>query len=160
MENLLTEIDKIAAGTTQEHIDKGDIDALGSRVLEATVFELTDCLLEKQYSKGLLILRDLFDMKQEPVAILAAVTKQMQRLYGAKLAAAKGKSENEIAQILGFKSTYPARRLIQSARRCSLDYLRWVQQACLETDLALKSNLPDPQRSVELLLLRFAEVAK
>lgn len=160
MENLLTEIDKIAAGTPQERIDKGDIDALGSRVLEATVFELTDCLLEKQYSKGLLILRDLFDMKQEPVAVLAAITKQMQRLYGAKLAMVKGKGESEIAQILGFKSAYPARRLIQNARRCSLDYLRWVQKLCLETDLALKSNLPDPQRSLELLLLRFAEAAK
>ena len=160
MENLLTEIAKIAAGTPQERIDRGDIDALGSRVLEATVFELTDSLLEREYSKGLMILRDLFDMKQEPVAILAAVTKQMQRLYGAKLAAAKGKSENEIAQVLGFKSAYPARRLIQSARRCSLGYLRQVQQACLEADLALKSNLPDPQRTVELLLLRFAEAAK
>ncbi len=160
MENLLTEIKKIAAGTLGERIDKGDIDALGSRVLEATVFELTDCLLEKQYSKGLLILRDLFDMKQEPVAILAAITKQMQRLYGAKLAAAKGSGEGEIAQMLGFRSAYPARRLIQSARRCSLSYLRLVQKLCLETDLALKSNLPDPQRSVELLLLRFSEAAQ
>lgn len=160
MENLLTEIAKISAGTAQERIDRGDIDALGSRVLEATVFELTDSLLEKQYSKGLLILRDLFDMKQEPIAILAAVTKQMQRLYGAKLAAAKGKSENEIAQVLGFKSAYLARRLIQSARRCSLDYLRWTQEACLETDISLKSNLPDPQRTLELLLLQFAEAAK
>lgn len=160
MENLLTEIAKIAAGTPQEHIDKGDIDALGSRVLEATVFELTDSLMEKQYSKGLLILRDLFDMKQEPVAILAAITKQIQRLYGAKLALSKGKGESEIAQILGFKSAYPARRLIQSARRCSLDDLRWAQGVCLETDLALKSNLPDPQRSVELLLLRLAEAVK
>ncbi len=160
MENLLTEISKIAAGTPGERIDKGDIDALGSRVLEATVFELTDSILEKQYSKGLLILRDLFDMKQEPVAILAAITKQMQRLYGAKLAASKGKGESEIAQILGFKSAYPARRLIQSARRCSLSFLRWTQQVCLDTDLALKSNLPDPQRSLELLLLRFAEAAQ
>ncbi len=160
MENLLSEISKIAAGTSGERIDKGDIDALGSRVLEATVFELTDSILEKQYSKGLLILRDLFDMKQEPVAILAAITKQMQRLYGAKLAASKGKGESEIAQILGFKSAYPARRLIQSARRCSLSFLRWTQQVCLDTDLALKSNLPDPQRSLELLLLRFAEAAQ
>ncbi len=160
MENLLTEISKIAAGTPGERIDKGDIDALGSRVLEATVFELTDSILEKQYSKGLLILRDLFDMKQEPVAILAAITKQMQRLYGAKLAASKGKGESEIAQILGFKSAYPARRLIQSAHRCSLSFLRWTQQVCLDTDLALKSNLPDPQRSLELLLLRFAEAAQ
>ena len=160
MENLLTEISKIAAGTPGERIDKGDIDALGSRVLEATVFELTDSIMEKQYSKGLLILRDLFDMKQEPVAILAAITKQMQRLYGAKLALAKGKGENHIAQILGFKSAYPARRLIESARRCTMDFLRWAQEICLETDLALKSNLPDPQRSLELLLLRFAEAAK
>ena len=160
MENLLTEISKIAAGTPGERIDKGDIDALGSRVLEATVFELTDSVMEKQYSKGLLILRDLFDMKQEPVAILAAITKQMQRLYGAKLAMTKGKGESDIAQILGFKSAYPARRLIQSACRCTLDYLRWAQGICLETDLALKSNLPDPQRSLELLLLRFAEAAK
>ncbi len=160
MENLLTEIAKIAAGTAEEHIDRGDIDALASRVLEATVFELTDCIIEGQYSKGLLILRDLFDRKQEPVAILAAITKQLQRLYGAKLAAGGRRSENEVAQMLGFKSAYPARRLLQSARRCSLDYLRWVQQACLETDLALKSNLPDAQRSVELLLLRFAEAAR
>ncbi len=160
MENLLTEISKIAAGTPGERIDRGDIDALGSRVLEATVFELTDSILERQYSKGLLILRDLFDMKQEPVAILAAITKQMQRLYGAKLAYAKGKGENEIAQLLGFRSAYPAKRLIQSARRCSLSFLRWSQKLCLETDLALKSNLPDPQRSLELLLLRFAEAAQ
>ena len=69
-------------------------------------------------------------------------------------------SQSEIAQILGFKSAYPARRLIQSARRCSLGYLRWAQQACLETDLALKSNLPDPQRSLELLIMRFSEAAK
>ena len=160
MENLLTEISKIAAGTPGERIDKGDIDALGSRVLEATVFELTDSIMEKQYSKGLLILRDLFDMKQEPVAILAAITKQMQRLYGAKLALAKGKGESDIAQILGFKSAYPARRLIQSARHCTVEFLRWAQEICLETDLSLKSNLPDPQRSLELLLLRFAEAAK
>ncbi len=160
MENLLTEIAKIAAGTPGDRIDRGDIDALGSRVLEATVFELTDSILERQYSKGLLILRDLFDMKQEPVAILAAITKQMQRLYGAKLAAAKGKGEAEIAQLLGFRSAYPARRLIQSARRCSLDFLRWCQTLCLDTDLALKSNLPDSQRSLELLLLRFAEAAR
>ena len=160
MENLLTEIAKISAGTPGERIDKGDIDALGSRVLEATVFELTDSIMERQYSKGLLILRDLFDMKQEPVAVLAAITKQMHRLYGVKLAVEKGKGESEIAQILGFKSAYPARRLIQSAKRCTKEFLRWAQEICLETDLALKSNLPDPQRSLELLLLRFSEAAK
>lgn len=160
MDNLLTEIEKISAGTVTDTIDKSDIDALGSRVLEATVFELTDSIVEKQYSKGIMILRDLFDMKQEPVAILAAITKQMGRLYGAKLAMNAGQSENVVAQLMGFKSAYPAKRLMQSARHCGMPFLRWAQQACLETDLSLKSNLPDSQRSLELLLLRFAEAAR
>ncbi len=160
MDNLLTEIEKIAAGTAGESVTKSDIEALGSRVLEATVFELTDSIIEGQYTKALAILRDLFDMKQEPVAILAAVTKQMQRLYGAKLSMAGGGSENAVAQLLGYKSTYPARRIMQSARRCRLGFLRWAQQACLDCDLAMKSNLPDAQRTLELLLLQMAEEAK
>lgn len=160
MDNLLTEIEKIAAGTAGDTVTRSDIEALGSRVLEATVFELTDSIIEGQYTRGLAILRDLFDMKQEPVAVLAAVTKQMQRLYGAKLAMAGGGSENSVAQLLGYRSTYPARRTMQSARRCKTQFLRWAQQACLDCDLAMKSNLPDAQRTLELLLLQMAEEAK
>ena len=160
MENLLTEIQKIAAGTREEDIRRADIDALGSRVLEATVFELVDSVVARQYSKALMILRELFDLKQEPVMILAVLTKQMQRLYGAKLAISAGKSETEVAKLLGYASSYPARRLIQSARRCGLAELRQAQLACLETDLALKSSLPDGQRTLELLLLQLAEGAQ
>ena len=160
MDNLLTEIEKIAAGTAEETIARSDIDALGSRMLEATVFELTDSVIERQYSKALAILRDLFDLRHEPVAILAALTRQMQRLYGAKLAMASGSTEDMVAQLLGFRSAYPARRLMQSARRCALPFLRGVQQACLDCDLAMKSNLPDGQRTLELLLLQMAEAAQ
>ena len=160
MDNLLTEIDKISAGTPGTVIEQSDIDALGSRVLEATVFELTDSLAEGRQEKALAILRDLFDMKQEPVAILAAVTKQFQRLYGAKLASAAGKSEREAAELLEYRSSYPAKRAMQSARRFSLPQLRRAQQLCLETDVAMKSNLPDDQRTLELLLFRLGEASR
>lgn len=159
MDNLLTEIQKIAAGTREERIQRSDIDALGSRVLEATVFELVDSIVAGQHSKALMILRDLLDMKQEPVMILAVITKQMQRLYGAKLALQAGKNENDVAKLLGYTSAYPARRLMQSARQCSLKVLRQAQASCLEADLALKSSLPDGQRTLELLLMRFAEAS-
>ena len=160
MDNLLTEIDKISAGTTGSVIEQSDIDALGSRMLEATVFELTDSLAEGKQDRALAILRDLFDMKQEPVAILAAVTKQFQRLYGAKLVSAAGKGENELAELLEYRSAYPARRAMQSARRFSLPQLRKAQQLCLETDVAMKSNLPDDQRTLELFLFRLAEASR
>lgn len=157
MTSLVTEVEKIAAGTRRSIIRKADIDALGSRVLEADVFELTDCLLNRQYERALLLVRDLFDMKNEPVAIMSAVTRQMQRLYGARLALEYGKSERYLMELFGFRSSYPAQLLLRAARNIQLPALRKIQQLCLQTDLALKSNLSDPQRTVELCLLRMAQ---
>ena len=157
MTNLAGECEKIAAGTRREQIRMEDIRTLASRVLEADVFDLTDCILQGNYTKGLTLLRDLFDMKHEPVAILGAVSKQLQRLYGARLAMESGKGENYLVQLFGFRSAYPARLLLQSARRCEIGALRRIQTLCLETDLQLKSNLPDAHRTVELFLMRVAQ---
>lgn len=157
MTNLAGECEKIAAGTGRQTISHGDIEALASRALEADVFALTDCILQGNYEKGLGLLRDLFDMKNEPVAILASVSRQLQRLYGARLALEQGKGEAYVAELFGFRSTYPAKLLLQSARRCELGALRRIQELCLAADLGLKSNLPDPARTVELLLMQVAQ---
>lgn len=157
MTNLAGECEKIAAGTRRDTIRREDVEALASRVLEADVFALTDCLLQGNYAKGLALLRDLFDMKNEPVAVLAAMSRQLQRLYGARLALEQGKGEGYVAELFGFRSAYPAKLLLQSARRCEIGALRRVQALCLETDLSLKSNLPDPERTVELFLMRVAQ---
>ena len=157
MTNLAGECEKIAAGTGREQIRMEDVRALASRVLEADVFDLTDAVMQGNYTKALTLLRDLFDMKHEPVAILAAVSKQLQRLYGARLAMEKGKGEAYLADLFGFRSTYPAKLLLQSARSCEIGALRRIQHFCLETDLQLKSNLPDAQRTMELFLMRVAQ---
>lgn len=157
MTNLAGECEKIAAGTRREQIRMEDIRALASRVLEADVFDLTDCILQGNYTKGLTLLRDLFDMKHEPVAILGAVSRQLQRLYGTRLAMESGKGESYLVQLFGFRSAYPAKLLLQSARRCEIGALRRIQTLCLETDLQLKSNLPDAQRTMELFLMQVAQ---
>ena len=46
------------------------------------------------------------------------------------------------------------------AQAAAREVLRQAQLACLETDLALKSSLPDGQRTLELLLLQLAEGAQ
>ena len=157
MTNLAGECEKIAAGTGREQIRMEDVRALASRVLEADVFDLTDAIMQGNYTKALTLLRDLFDMKHEPVAILAAVSKQLQRLYGARLAMEKGKGEGYLVDLFGFRSNYPAKLLLQSARSCEIGALRRIQVLCLETDLHLKSNLPDAQRTMELFLMRVAQ---
>lgn len=157
MTNLVAESEKIAAGTLREQVRMEDIRALASRVLEADVFALTDCILQGNYTKALTLLRDLFDMKHEPIAVLGAVSKQLQRLYGARLAMENGKGESYLANLYGFRSAYPAKLLLQSARRCEIGALRRIQLLCLETDIQLKSNLPDAHRAVELFLMKVAQ---
>lgn len=159
MTTLASEADKIASGVRGSTISKADIDALASRALEAQVFDLTDCIMNGRYDKAMLILRDLFDMRNEPVAVLAAVTRQMQRIYGAKLALENGYREDYVAKLFGFRSTYPAQLLMKAARRMDIQSLRKIQHMCLKTDMMIKSNLPDPQRTVELLLLQMGSMA-
>ena len=160
MTNLITEVDKICAYADHKNITKADIDAVASRVLDADVFAMTDCILNNNYDKALAILRDLFASKNQPVAVLGAITKQMQRLYGAKLAFEARKSEDYLAKLLGFRSSYPARLLMQGARRISLKGARKAVQLCAQADLDTKSNIPDAERVVELLLLQLAAEVK
>ena len=160
MTNLITEVDKICAYAAHKNITKADIDAVASRVLDADVFAMTDCILKGDYDRALAILRDLFADKNQPVAVLGAITKQMLRIYGAKLAFEARKGEEELARMLGFRSSYPARLLMQGARRISLRSARKAVQLCAQADLEVKSNIPDPERVVELLLLQLAAEVK
>ncbi|MBR4303851.1 MAG: DNA polymerase III subunit delta [Clostridia bacterium] len=154
MTNLITEIEKIAAGAAGKVITSKDIDQMASRTLEAGVFDLTDCLSDGDLNKALLVLRDLIDMKNPAVAIVAAVTKHFRRLYGAKLGCDAGISVQEMTKLLEYKSDYPTRKAMAMSGRFSLRKLRRAQKLCLEADIALKSNNADDKRIVELLLMR------
>ena len=154
MTNLITEIEKIAAGAGGKVITSKDIDLMASRTLEAGVFDLTDCLSEGDLNKALLVLRDLIDMKNPAVAISAAVAKHFRRLYGAKLGCDAGISVQEMTKMLEYKSDYPTRKAMATSGRFSLRKLRRAQKLCLEADIALKSNNADEKRIIELLLMR------
>ena len=156
MNNLVTEVEKIAAGVKGKIVRGEDIEKMASRSLEAGVFDLTDCLSRGQLDKALSVLSDLLDMKNSAIAINGAITKHFKRLYGASLAMQKGLSVGEIAALLEYRSDYPARIAMSSAQRFSIRKLRRAQKLCLEADIALKSNNNDDKRTIELLLMRIA----
>lgn len=160
MTNLITEVDKISAYASHKNITKADIDAVASRVLDADVLTMTDSILKGDYPRALAILQDLFASRNLPVSVLGAITRQIQRLYGAKLAFEARRSEEYLAKLYGFRSSYPARLLMQGARRISLKSLRKAMQLCAQADLDIKSNIPNGEQVVELLLLQLAAEVK
>ncbi|MEA4921287.1 MAG: DNA polymerase III subunit delta [Clostridiaceae bacterium] len=158
MTNLITEVDKISAYTKADTVKRSDIDAVASRVLDADVFDLTDCVVTGDYQRAIGIFRDLMESKNEPIAVLALLIKQVQRVYAATLALSEGKGERYIMELYNFRSTYPARRLIEEAKRTNPYRSAKALDICCNADIELKSNIPDSERVLELAILRMSQV--
>ena len=91
MTDLVPEIEKIAAYAKQERITIDDINAVADPVLDARVFDMTNCVTAGKYDDAARVLADLLRMQTEPIAILAALGKELRKLYTARMALDTGK---------------------------------------------------------------------
>lgn len=165
MTNLLGEIEKAAAHAVSTHatspeIQKNDIDAVCSRVLEAVVFDLTDAITAGQFDKAVALVGDLIAQKNNEVMIFTTITRHIQRLYAAKLYEtvfqSKRGDESLLMELLGSKSPYYARQIQRAAQRVSLPWLRHAASLCAQTDSTIKGSAVNPQKQIELALLAMA----
>ena len=116
MTALSGEIDKIAAYSGSDHINKTDIDAVTEPVLDAVVFQMTDLLSAGRYGEALMKLQQLLKMQQEPLAILGAVGGHFRRISTAKRLLEQGKNASDLQKLCGIPD-YPARKTMEAARR-------------------------------------------
>lgn len=156
MTNLLLEIEKACAHSATDSVQKSDIDAVCTKVLDAVTFDLTDAITAQRFDRALGLVNELIAQKNEPIVLLAAVARHIQRLYAARLALEAHSSEQQLMELLGSKSSYYARKMQQSAAQLSVRWLRQALLLCGESDVAMKSAGSDRQKVLELLLLQLA----
>ncbi len=156
MSGLASEIDKIAAYCKGPVVHRGEIDAVASRVLETEIFELTDELSKGRFEAAMTKLSDLIAMNNEPIVILAVITRHFERLYSAKLALDARKGPSYLTGLWGMRSTYPAELMLRAAGDAGLAWLREAVKLCSDADFALKTSQDSGKRVLELLLLRIA----
>ena len=152
------EIDKICAYSGAEDICKADIDAVTEPVLDAVVFQMTDLLGEGRYAQALLKLQQLLKMQQEPLAILGAVGGQFRKISAARTLMDNGKNAGHLQRLYGIPD-YPARKIMEGARRFRPEFCRKAAELILETDYQMKTSFDDSERLLELLILRLAQEA-
>ena len=139
MNGLISEIGKIGAFAKHRRVTRQDIDAVAIPVIDAKVFEMTDALGQRQMDQAFATLGDLFQLRQEPIMILAVLGKHFRQLYTARVALEARQSSRWLMELWGMRSTYPADKLMDMARRHGLDWCRTAMRRCAETDLAMKS---------------------
>ena len=161
MTGLVPEIEKIGAYAKGEVITQRDIDAVADPVLSAEVFRLSDAVLQGNYDGAARILGDLLKMQEEPIVILAALGSQLRRLYTARMAIDSGKDKYWLMELWEMRSDYPAKLLLQSAKRVSAQWCGDAVKMCQVADLRMKSQRGvDPAEELKLLLARLGAARK
>ena len=156
MTNLLSEIEKACAHSVTAEVKRSDIDAVCTKVLDAVTFDLTDAITAQKFDRALGLVNDLIAQRNEPIVLLSAVSRHIQRLYAVKLAMQAHASEKDLMDILGSKSPYYVRKMRDSAVSLHTSWLRHTLLLCGESDMAMKSTGSDRQKVLELMLLQMA----
>ena len=161
MTGLVPEISKIAAYAKGKAITQKDIDAVADPVLSAEVFKLSDAVLQGNYDLAASILGDLLKMQTEPIMILAALGSQLRRIYTARIAIDSGKDKYWLMELWEMKSDYPAKLLLNAAKRTTADWCADAVKMCQVLDRRMKSEKGiDSVGELKLLLVRLGAKRK
>lgn len=153
------EIKKICAFSAADTVTKSDIDTVTEPVLEAEVFQLINLMCAGEYDKTMEKLQQMMKLRVDPIELLGAIGMQLRQITAAKALMEKGKTTEDFQQLCGVRSSYAARKTMDSARRFSLGFCKRASQLVLETDYGMKTSLDSPERLLETLILQLAQEA-
>ena len=159
MTALSGEIAKICAYSGAENIVREDIDAVTEPVMDAVVFQMTDLLGAGKYVAALEKLNQLLKMQNEPLSILGAIGVHFRRLGTARTLLDGGRNVSDLSKLTGLRD-YPARKTMDAAKRFSPGFCALATELIMETDRQIKTSFDEPERLLELLVLRLAQEAR
>lgn len=159
MNDLIPEIEKIAAGAKGESISEKDVDRYAHHLPEERVFEMTDRIAAKDWNGAAALMAELLASGEDPIKTNAIISGQLQRLYAARLAIDSRLGPDYVAKLFGIGYEGIVRKINQAASRFTLSQLACAIRICAETDYAMKSRSDDDSDLLKLLLCRFAAEA-
>jgi DNA polymerase-3 subunit delta len=142
MATLHSEVAKICAYAGSEPLERRHVDAVAIPRTEARVFDLAKAIQGGNNQRAMEILRDLFYLREQPIAILAVLTMSYTDLYRARAARDSGKTPADVIAAFGYKGReFRVNNAWNS--RLSINALRKGLSILLDCDLALKSSPVD-----------------
>ena len=159
---LLQELDKLAALADGGVITREMIEQLGTKNLEARVFDLSKAILQGRAKQAYELLHQLFAQREEAVSVLAVLSNAYADLYRAKVAVEGGEAPETLAQdFRGYKGReWRLGNAARDVRRMSKEALRDFLEILAQADTALKSGRVDDRVVLEQTVARLIERAE
>ncbi|MCL2857132.1 MAG: DNA polymerase III subunit delta [Oscillospiraceae bacterium] len=154
MQLLENELAKVCAFAGSGEIDREKIDAMVTPKTEASAFELSQLILRGSTKGALELLGRLFYLREEPIAILGALSVSFCDLYRACAAKDAGLAVPAMVKTYGYKSEFRAKKAFQNAGKLSLKAARKAVTMLCECDAAMKSTAGDARIRLEQLTVK------
>lgn len=156
MDTMVLEINKLVnyKGSNNEITEK-DIEFICTKSLDTKIFELVKAVGEKNLEKALDIYNNLIIMKEQPLMILAMVTRQFRLILRCKALSSKGASVNEIASTLELRS-FVVSECLKQGKNFKYDALLKALNECLEMDISIKTGKLNDKLAVEIFIIKYA----
>lgn len=154
LRDLYHEVAKVAAYVGErQQVTTADVEAIASRLGEASIFTLVDAVGGGNAAGALRALHDNL-ATHEPLQVLFMIARQFRLIVRAHAAAAKGRSSGGLAERLGVPP-FVARKIVEQARGYREDQFAGIFGALEAADRAIKSGSA-PRLVLETLIVRLA----
>ena len=140
MNDMVTEVEKVAAFNRGEVIERQSIDAVVTPALDAQTYKMTDAIMARNFSSAAKILGDLLAMQEPPHKIHYSISLKMRQLLAARVLLEQGKGRDALMDICGIRFEFQARGMMNAVGGLTMSWCRKAVEACSRSALDLNSG--------------------
>ncbi len=156
LQQLSTELEKLACSSQAKKITASDVESMVSKTVESSIFELVDAVGGRNFKKAIKIAREMVFLGEPVIKILFMIARQCRLLMRAKVLQEQGCTDGQAAEQMQVHP-YVAQKCIKQARNFSLAELETAMEKLLFTDANIKNGRQDPMLALELLIVALCE---
>ena len=155
IDNIRNELDKLMLYKLNDKvITKEDISLLTIEDINDTVFELVSSILKNNNERAMKLYYNFINNGMDVSQIIAVISNQIRLLFQVKRLYNSGKSNDEIAKILEFKSVYRVKYLLNDCYYYSeSDLLKYLSKLAY-IDKSIKTGNGDGRLLLELFIAK------
>ena len=153
--NVTNELDKLMLYKINDKIiNRNDIDLLTVENIDDSIYDLVNCILKNDNEKAIKLYNNFINNGMDINQIVAIIAAQIRLLYQVKRLYNSGKSNDEIAKILEFKSVYRVKYLLNDSYYCSESDLVKYLSKLADIDNAIKTSNGDGNMLMQLFIVK------
>ena len=161
MKILLNELDKLSYYAKGGEITKEIIDNMATKCLQARIYDLSKYVVAGKSGMAYDVLNVLFEMKEEPIIILSAISGVYVDMYRVKCAKSAGFGFDYVAKYYNYRGReFALRNATRDCANLSLEQLRTSLDEISKTDVKLKSTAVDKKLLLEELIIKLILTAR